>query len=194
LVATHRDIGFLCAGLTVVYAVSGIAVNHREDWDYNYSSTITHRQVGSPAALLGREGAADLLAREAEAALVESIVKALGRSERPRKVFWRAPDRLSLFFDTKGRDFVDYVPSTGVAEVVSLAERPLLRPFNFLHLNESRRWWTFVADGYAALLLILAITGAVLIPGRRGLRWRGGTLLGLGVLLPLVAYVLLRRF
>jgi hypothetical protein len=28
----HRDRGYLCAGLTVVYAVSGVAVNHLRDW------------------------------------------------------------------------------------------------------------------------------------------------------------------
>lgn len=36
LVVLHRDIGYLCAGLTVIYAISGIAVNHIEEWNPNY--------------------------------------------------------------------------------------------------------------------------------------------------------------
>ena len=35
--ALHRDIGFLCVGLTLLYALSGIAVNHMHDWNANYS-------------------------------------------------------------------------------------------------------------------------------------------------------------
>jgi hypothetical protein len=31
VIATHRDIGYFFAGLTVLYAVSGVAVNHIED-------------------------------------------------------------------------------------------------------------------------------------------------------------------
>ncbi len=33
---THRDIGYLIAGLTIIYAVSGIALNHKHDWNPNY--------------------------------------------------------------------------------------------------------------------------------------------------------------
>ena len=33
---THRDIGYLIAGLTIIYAISGIALNHKHDWNPNY--------------------------------------------------------------------------------------------------------------------------------------------------------------
>ena len=33
---THRDIGYLIAGLTIIYAISGIALNHKNDWNPNY--------------------------------------------------------------------------------------------------------------------------------------------------------------
>lgn len=32
----HRDLGYLCAGLTIVYVVSGIAVNQVRDWNPNF--------------------------------------------------------------------------------------------------------------------------------------------------------------
>ena len=32
----HRDLGYLCVGLTIIYAVSGVAVNHVQDWNPNY--------------------------------------------------------------------------------------------------------------------------------------------------------------
>ena len=36
IIATHRDVGYFFAGLTVIYAVSGVAVNHIDDWNPNY--------------------------------------------------------------------------------------------------------------------------------------------------------------
>ena len=32
----HRDIGYLAVGLSVVYGVSGVAVNHVRDWNPSY--------------------------------------------------------------------------------------------------------------------------------------------------------------
>lgn len=197
--ALHRDIGFLCVGLTVVYAVSGVAVNHHHDWDYNYRTDVTPVAVGTPAALLGvppGDPAAALppgqLARERQEALVAALLAALGRTDRPYTAFWSGPDRFSLLFGKADFDVVDYAPSTGVATRNLKTERPLLRPFNWLHLNEGRGAWTWVADGYAVLLFFLAISGAVLVKGRRGLWGRGGILLLLGILLPLLGALLLR--
>jgi hypothetical protein len=32
----HRDFGYLFFGLTLVYSISGIALNHLDDWNSNY--------------------------------------------------------------------------------------------------------------------------------------------------------------
>jgi hypothetical protein len=32
----HRDIGYLVVGLTIIYCISGIAVNHVQDWNPSY--------------------------------------------------------------------------------------------------------------------------------------------------------------
>jgi hypothetical protein len=34
--AIHRDLGYLCFGLTLIYTISGIAMNHIQDWNPNY--------------------------------------------------------------------------------------------------------------------------------------------------------------
>ncbi len=46
IIGVHRDVGYFFAGLTVLYAISGVAVNHIEDWNPNYSVTHTERSVG----------------------------------------------------------------------------------------------------------------------------------------------------
>jgi len=194
LVTLHRDLGFFALGLTVVYAVSGLATNHRAHWDYNYSTDLRRIEVGGPAQLLGdtADGApAGELARARQDELVQAIGRALGRSEGPQKAFWRGPDRLSLFYAESERDVVDYLPASGVAEWTRKSPRPILRTFNMLHLNEKRQVWTWIGDGYALILLFMGVSGALIVKGRKGLVGRGGMYVVAGILIPALAMILL---
>lgn len=191
----HRDAGFLAAGLVFVYVVSGIAVNHREHWDFNWVVEGERLALGLPAQLLGMPEAgeaAGVLARAREVELARAIGKALGRSELPAKVMWRGPDRLSLIYGFGGQDVVDYHPSSGLIEHETRKPRFLFRALNYLHLNEGRGAWTWLADGFALLLFFLAGSGLVMVKARRGWRSRAGILLVAGIVLPFVALWLLR--
>ncbi len=33
----HRDFGYFVVGITFIYTISGIAMNHRQDWNPHYS-------------------------------------------------------------------------------------------------------------------------------------------------------------
>ncbi|HRI08219.1 MAG TPA: hypothetical protein PKW35_10395 [Nannocystaceae bacterium] len=81
---------------------------------------------------------------------------------------------------------------TDTGEVREEGQRPrfLLRVANWLHLNRGKKAWTYAADAYAAGLLALALTGMLMIPGRKGLVGRGALLVAAGVALP-VLYVTL---
>jgi hypothetical protein len=130
---------------------------------------------------------------DAEAARLVTVVGgALGYQSPPRNYFWRGPARLMVFYGEGDREVVEYSPTTGVAELVVRRDRVLLRDLNYLHLNESRGWWTWLADGYGVLLLFLAVSGALIVRGRRGLTGRGGVLLTVGVAIPLLGLLLLR--
>ena len=41
----HRDIGYVAVGLTLAYAISGLAVNHKADWNPNYRIEKTAGQI-----------------------------------------------------------------------------------------------------------------------------------------------------
>lgn len=206
LITLHRDVGYLCVGLTLAYCISGVAMNHRHQWNYNQSTTTETLALGSAPKLLGTkapsagapadsaplpEAAVTRLAREHQAKLVQAIVRQLDQSEAPRKAFWRGPRRLSLFFGDSDRDLVDYDPVSGHAQRRLRQDRLLLRQLNFLHLNESPRIWTWLADFFAVALAFLACSGVFLVKGKRGLKGRGGWLLAAGVAIPTLAILLL---
>lgn len=169
--AIHRDVGYLAVGLTVVYAVSGLAINHIADWDPNFTS-YEHTRVIAPIP-------AEL--SDAEAFARARVALGVGA---PRSTY-RAGDEIHLELDD--RKFVIY-GDTGAVTEQGREPRFLIRVANWLHYNRGKRAWTYVADLYAALLLYLAISGLFMIKGKHGLRWRGALLLGLGVAVP-VGYV-----
>ena len=61
IIATHRDIGYFFAGLTVLYAISGVAVNHIDDWNPSYVVRTEVREIGELRDGSRRELAAEVL-------------------------------------------------------------------------------------------------------------------------------------
>jgi hypothetical protein len=172
--AIHRDLGNLTVGLTLVYALSGLAVNHIADWEPSFTSYQETREMGGPVAGTDDEAAAAVQAR-------------LGVTGAPRDVYRAAPDDLQIVFDKRTLHV-----NTMTGRVVDEGQKPrfFLRVANWLHLNRGKRAWTYVADFYAGGLVFLALSGIFLNPGRKGLFGRGGVLVVLGAAVP-IAYVVL---
>jgi len=49
--AVHRDLGYFFTGMIIIYALSGIALNHRNDWNPNYSITNKTLELTVPSNL-----------------------------------------------------------------------------------------------------------------------------------------------
>ena len=51
--AMHRDIGYVAVGLTFVYALSGLAVNHLTDWSDGDASFKTYSSAELTVSVMG---------------------------------------------------------------------------------------------------------------------------------------------
>ncbi|MDV7392429.1 hypothetical protein RZS08_13780, partial [Arthrospira platensis SPKY1] len=51
----HRDSGYFLFGMTIIYAVSGIALNHINDFDPSYSKTINNIKIDTTGYDLGSD-------------------------------------------------------------------------------------------------------------------------------------------
>jgi hypothetical protein len=170
----HRDFGYLAVGFTLIYALSGIAINHIKDWDPNFHATELSLKI---AAIPGDAS---------DDAAVKLVTAATGTGT-PDDVF-RAGDEIRLGYSNGTQ--VTVIGDTGEITVQSRSPRFFLRVANWLHYNRGKKAWTYVADVYAIMLLYLAISGIFMIKGRLGLKWRGAILIGLGIAVPL-GYVIL---
>ncbi len=173
--AIHRDVGYSAVGLTVVYAASGLAVNHVADWDANFVRTTATHELGMP------------LPADDEAA-TKLVVDRLGVRDAPKEVY-REGDELELIFEHRTLHV-----ATATGHVVDEAQRPrfFFRAANWLHLNRGKKAWTSFADAYAAALLFLALSGMFMLPGRKGLAGRGAVFVLLGAAIPIL-YVTLAK-
>lgn len=168
--AVHRDFGYLAVGFTIIYALSGIAINHIADWDPNFRSserTLTIEPI--PAELPDDEA-------------VKRVLAATGTGT-PDDVY-RAGDEVRLSYS--GGSQVTVIGSQ--VTVQERSSRFFFRVANWLHYNRGKKAWTILADIYAVMLLYLAISGIFMIKGKLGLKWRGTILIGLGVAVP-ITYV-----
>lgn len=169
--AIHRDLGHLAVGLTIVYALSGIAVNHIADWDPSFREHTKVVELGGPVK------------GEDDEAKAREVLKRLGETAAPREVYRASPTALEIVFDKRTIHVDD---TTGHVVDEGQSPRFFLRIANWLHLNRGKKAWTYVADAYAGGLLLLALTGIVMMPGRKGLLGRGGLLIVLGAAIPFV--------
>jgi len=171
----HRDVGYLIVGLTLVFGISGLALNHVADWNPNYRQTKVALQI---APLEGAD----------RDALVADALRKLDLIETPRNAFRPDPDTLQLFFE--GRTYLIDAP-TGKVILEHTRIRPVLYEMNQLHINASKGVWTVVSDLYALALIMMAVTGMFVLRGRNSLGGRGKWLVGAGALIP-IAYWLYR--
>lgn len=168
--AIHRDFGYIAVGLTFIYALSGLAVNHIADWDPNFENYEREFTVDTP-----------LPADEYEAAAI--VQKQAGVQGEPLDVYPVTDDLIEITLDDRT---LHVTRSSGRVFEEGQEPRFFIRAANWLHLNRGKKAWTWFADGYAIVLLFLATSGVFMLPGRKGILGRGAVLVGLGVAIPLL--------
>ena len=83
----HRDVGFLCIGLTLLYVISGVAVNHIKEWNPSYSVERIETNIGPVAG------------DPADATTVRMILARLDESGKLENSYRPDPESLQLFVE-----------------------------------------------------------------------------------------------
>jgi len=167
----HRDIGYLIVGMTVIYAVSGIVLNHRKkSGDASFSIKTTEFNVNAPVQ---RE--------KVNNSYISQLVKDL--NEASFKGHYFPSENLLMVYLDGGH--IQLNLETGSGEMIKLRKRPVLWEFNFLHYNKPKRLWTWISDVFAVSMILIAVTGLFMIKGKKGITGRGAVLTLIGILIPL---------
>ena len=167
----HRDLGFFVVGITLVYGISGILLNHMDGKDPAFLTE--KKTIQMPVNLTGDE----------------------------LSVVWQADQelpalkRIIRIDESHSRLFLDggigvYNAANGYIDYEKFKKRPLIYWINKLHYNKVKGW-SPVADFYAGSIIVLAITGIFIVKGKRGLAGSGKWYLIIGILIPVLFGLLL---
>ncbi|NPA67351.1 MAG: hypothetical protein GXO50_01955 [Chlorobi bacterium] len=169
----HRDIGFFFVGASIIYGVSGIAINHLKDWNPNYIVTVKKDRT--------TENFAD------KTNIKEKIIRLLDifdtADEYKSHNYIENGKILRIYLN--GRSSVTVNTETGEVTAEFVKKRPLFYEVNYLHYNPGR-WWTWFSDIFAGALILLSLTSIFMVRGRKGAWGRGGIYIALGIIIPVL--------
>ena len=171
----HRDLSFFFSGVILLYAVSGILLNHKKDFNSDYSIRQYTFRVDGNYPLK----ASDFTAERVEQKLLTSYNEAANYT----KHYFPDEHTMKVFLKGGSSMVVDLQTGKGLYEAVK--KRPVFSSLNRLHYNPNR-WWTLFSDIFAASLIIITLTGLIMNKGNKGIKGRGGIELILGIVIPLL--------
>ena len=172
----HRDMGYIFFGMSIIYGLSGIALNHMDDWNPDYIIKTTEMMLDDlpePGPVNRKQA--------------ENLVMRLDGDYQYRSHFFPKKNILKIFLK-QGSASIDL--NTGSTYIEVLKKRPVFREVNFLHYNKPKKLWTWFSDAFAAAMVFLAVTGLFMISGRKGITGRGAWLTTLGIIIPAIFLLL----
>lgn len=175
----HRDLSFFFSGVIIIYAVSGIMLNHRDSINPNYTVKLHSLQV---------EGTFPIIKENVSKTMVIDMLKPIKEDKNYTKHYFPDNDQLKVFL--KGGSSLEVDMQSGKALYESLKKRPIISQFNRLHYNPGK-WWTLFSDIFAISLIVITITGIFINKGKKGILGRGGIELLAGIIVPILFMLLL---
>ncbi len=170
----HRDLSFFFAGVIIIYAISGFVLNHKKDFNSDYSITLHNFNLTGNYPLLKTNFTEDH---------VLSILEPYDETHNYTKHYFPNDSTLKVFLKGGSSLVVDLTNGNGLYEQVR--KRAIISQMNRLHYNPNK-WWTLFSDIFAFALIVITVTGLIITRGKKGLWGRGGIELIIGIIIPLV--------
>lgn len=167
----HRDLGYFIVGMTIVYCLSGIFLNHRHDFNPDYKIFITDFKVD----IQNKTHYSD--------EEVRAIIESINEDAVYKKHYLNNKGFIKVFIANGEAVFN---PQTGEGTMQYLQKRPIIFGMNKLHKATLGTTWKWVSDIMAVILLFVAVSGLFLLKGKRGLRRWGWWWTIAGFIVPLI--------
>ncbi len=173
-VATHRDVGYFFSTLIIIYCLSGLALNHVNEWNPDF--IITKKTVKLDP---------NYVPLTVNRAMIDSLGLMVG--ETKYKVYdVPTKGQVKIYYENASLH-VNFKEHTGLYEQV--ARRPVFYQSNILHRN-SLKGWKWIADIFAVMLIVISVSGLFVLKGKYGITGRGKWLIGAGLLVPVIAIII----
>lgn len=164
----HRDLGYFFVGITLVYAISGIILNHKENRKDPAFKTITIEEQLDPMLTVSA---------------FEATFKSTFKDYQLNKLI---PNEYRYQLFVKG-GIGYYDIENGRVSFEVYQKKPLVYFMNKLHYNQ-KNYWTVIADIFAGALIFFVLSGLFMVRGKNSLMRRGKWYVLAGIIL-LIVYI-----
>ena len=162
--------------MSILYAISGIALNHIRDFNPNFN--IHRYQITVPAPV--DPGAVN---RD----WIDGLLEDLEIEESYKQSYFPKPGVLKVFLKNGSLE-IDMNSGKGMLETVR--KRPVLYQVNRLHYNPGK-WWKWFSDIFCISWIIISITGLFIIKsGKHSIKRRGALWTLAGIIIPIILLLL----
>jgi hypothetical protein len=161
----HRELSYVFAGTLLVYAISGIALNHKATFNSQY--TISRSEFSLPA-----DGS------------IDDWLALCNMSGKEIQHYNPDSTTLKVFLKGNSTLTVDLTTHIGVLEQVK--KRPILGNMSNLHYNLPGKAWTCFSDIFAGAIVLVVLTGLFMLKGKHGMWGIGGIEFAIGIFIPLI--------
>ena len=168
----HRDLGYFFVGMCIIYGISGIALNHMNDWNPSYS--VSTKEINY-----------SLREEKPSKVAIKNWLKKEGVNESYKKHYYPKKGEIKVFLKG-GSAYINVGKQTAFVEI--LKRRPIFYEANLLHYNPGELWKWF-SDLFSLSLILLAISGMFVLRGKNSLLRRGKWLVIAGVIIPLLLLI-----
>lgn len=169
----HRDIGFFFIGASIIYGLSGIALNHLKDWNPNYYVDV--KEFVTELNLEKSPSVEDNIHK-----LLDDVGK---KRAKYKKHYYPEKNLIKIFLSGGSSVMVNTKTGEGYAEF--LTKRHVFYQVNFLHYNPTY-WWMWFSDIFSGALIFLAITSFFMVRGKKGTWGSGGIYAIAGIIIPIL--------
>lgn len=169
----HLHLSYLFVGVILVYAISGITMNHLKDFNPQYMISAKNYQAE------GYYPHKQNFTKEEVIGLLETV----NESDNYKKHFYPNSSTMRVFL--KSGSTFSLNTQSGEVNYEGLQKRPIFSQLAFLHYNPNK-WWTIFSDIFAVSLIIICITGIFMNKGKKGIIGIGGIEILVGILIPIL--------
>ncbi len=164
----HRDIGYFFTFMVLIYALSGIAVNHAESWNPNFVIDKQEVKLNFPSKM-------EKINRQ----IIDRELEKIGEKDNYKVHDFPSKNKIKIYFEDGS---LLYRIDEGVGDYEKVNRRVLFYEINLLHFDPGGLW-TFFSDIFCISLIIMSVTGLFVIKGKNGLSGRGKWIITAGLIL-----------
>ena len=146
----HRWIGLLLVGFVVFYCITGLLLNHRQDFDYfqTRQKSVVPIEVGNQDMLQG---------------VIDAYKLQINRSDNPKVIRIKKGGIIEFLYGSHGKTTYVVDPQAGTMTRIDKAETQPWYWLNRLHkAYKTSGFWQILTDGIGLLLLLLTCSGLVM--------------------------------